>query len=206
VAWSVLKLLSMDSEWHAAAGSARWAQGEGTLLRPMAFFVFVLALVGVACGGNGGGGMMAGPSAAAVFMSVSPSGNAVDVSISTGIFVRFSQRMGAGTEQFIDLHEGDTSGPIVPMTCAWSGDRATVTCQPRQPLEHQTRYTTHLGGGMMDADDHPVNMDPGLQVGGQWLMPNMMGGRHDGMPMGMMGSGWHGLNGSYGMFFPFTTN
>jgi hypothetical protein len=173
----------------------------------MVLFVFLLALVGLACGGNAGGGMMTGPSpAGAVFMSVSPAGNSVDVSVSTGIVIRFSQRMAAGMEQFIDLHEGDTSGPVVPMTCGWSGDRTTVTCQPAQPLRHRARYSTHVGGGMMDADDLPVGMDPGLQVGGQWLMSNMMGGNHDGMPMGAMGSGWRAPNGAYGMFFPFTTD
>jgi hypothetical protein len=174
----------------------------------MAFLPFALALVGLGCGGNagnGGGGMISGPSAATMFMSVSPAGGATGVSISTGITVRFSQRMGVGMEQLVDLHEGDTAGPVVPMACGWSGDRTTITCQPTEPLKHQARYTTHLGGGMMDADDHPVTMDPGLQMGGQWLMSNMMGGNHAGMPMGMMGSGWRGANGGYGMFFPFTT-
>ncbi len=167
--------------------------------------LFGLALAGVACGANGGGSKMMGPSTtASVFMSVSPAGDATEVSISSGIIVRFSQPMGAGMEQFIDLHEGDTSGPVVPMTCGWSGDRATLTCQPTKPLRPRARYATHIGGGMMDADDHPVTMTPGLQQGGQWLMPGMMG-NHGGMPTGMMGSGWQGSNGSYGMFFPFTT-
>jgi len=205
MAWRVLMLSSVGSEGLAAAGSARSAQEEDRLSRMMALFVFVLALAGLACGGNGRGGMMTGPSTAAVFMSVSPAGNAADVPVSTGITVRFSQRMGAGMEQLIDLHEGDTSGPVVPMTCNWSGDRTTVTCQPTQPLRHQAHYSTHVGGGMMDADDLPVGMDPGLQVGGQWLMPTMMGGSHGGMPMGSMGSGWRASNGAYGMFFPFTT-
>jgi hypothetical protein len=149
--------------------------------------------------------MTTGPSATAEFLSVSPTGDASSVSISSGITVRFSTRMGGGMEQFIDVHEGDAGGPVVPMACSWSGDRTTITCQPTQPLRHQTRYATHMGGGMMDADDHPVNMTPGLQGGGQWLMPNMMGGSHAGMPMGMMGTGWKGSNGSYGMCFFFTT-
>jgi hypothetical protein len=175
------------------------------MLRSAAFFVFVLALVGVGCGGGSGNGMMTGPSTTSMFMSVSPAGGAMGVSTSAGIVMRFTQHMGAGMEQFVDLHEGDTSGAIVPMACAWSADRTTLTCQPTQTLKQQTRYSTHLGGGMMDADDHPVSMDPGLQMGGQWLMSSMMGGSHAGSPMGMMGSGWHGSNGSYGMFFSFTT-
>jgi hypothetical protein len=103
---------------------------------------------------------MTGPSSsAAAFMSVSPVGNATSVSTSTALVVRFSQRMGMGMEQFIDLHQGDTSGPVVAMTYTWSGDRTTVTCQPTQPLAHRTRYEAHLGGGMMDAD--PSTWVPG---------------------------------------------
>jgi hypothetical protein len=34
----------------------------------------------------------------------------------------------------------------------------------------------------------------------------MMGGVHAGQPMGTMGSGWMGANGSYGMMFTFTTS
>jgi hypothetical protein len=179
------------------------------MLRPAVFIALVSALAGVGCGGNGGSGngTTTGPSAsAAVLMSVSPAGNATNVSTSAAISVRFSQRMGVGMEQFIDLHEGDTSGPVIPMTYAWSADRTTVTCQPEHPLKDRVRYATHVGGGMMDADDRPVGMGAGLQMGGQYLTPNMMGGNHAGMPMGMMASGWRGSNGDYGMFFPFTTD
>ena len=45
----------------------------------------------------------------------------------------------------------------------------------------------------------------GPMMGGQWIMGGMMGGSHAGNPWGMMGSSWHGANGSYGMAFPFTT-
>ena len=52
---------------------------------------------------------------------------------------------------------------------------------------------------MMDADDHPVDLDlMGPQMGGHWAM----GDSHHGP---MMGSGWRGSNGSYGMSFTFTT-
>ena len=81
------------------------------MLRTAAFFVLVSALVGLGCGGNG----MTGPSTASTFSSVSPAGGATGVSTSTGIVMRFSQHMGAGMEQFVDLHEGDPAGPVVPM-------------------------------------------------------------------------------------------
>ena len=181
--------------------------------RYAAWSLSVAALLGaVSCGGGSSTGNQmgstTGPTSAAsgtVMSFVSPTGNATGVPATTGVVVRFSHGMASGMEQYMDLHEGDTSGPVVPMTCGWSSDRTTVTCQPSTALMPQTRYTIHMGDGMMDADDHPVSMDQGLGMGGQWLMPGMMGGTHAGSPMGMMGSGWHGTNGSYGMTFPFTT-
>lgn len=174
------------------------------------------ALVGLlaaaACGGGSSSSnpMMTGSSATSagsgtVLAAVVPNGNAVAVPTGTAIVLRFNHAMLAGMEKYMDLHEGDTSGPTVPMSCGWSGDRTVLTCEPAGPLKAQTRYTIHMGGGMMDADDHPANMDPGLTMGGQWLTGGMMGGMHAGSPMGMMGSGWLGSNGSYGMVFTFTT-
>ncbi|HQR18129.1 MAG TPA: hypothetical protein PK948_07150, partial [Gemmatimonadales bacterium] len=61
--------------------------------------------------------------------------------------------------------------------------------------------------GMKDADGMPVGMgDMMAQMGGVWLTSGMMGGVHAGQPMGTMGSGWMGANGSYGMMFTFTTS
>ena len=60
------------------------------------------------------------------------------------------------------------------------------------------------GAGMMDANGHPVDMDGMVNMmGGVWLMPGMMGGMHAGQSMNMMGQGWQGSNGSYGMMFTF---
>jgi hypothetical protein len=175
--------------------------------------VSVAALLGaVACGGSSqtGSQMMTGASptstaSTTVLAAVVPGGNSVAVPASTPIVMRFNRAMMAGMEKYMDLHEGDTSGPTMPMSCSWSSDRTVLTCQPATPLKAQTRYTIHVGDSMMDADDHPANMDPGLAMGGQWLMNGMMGGMHAGSPMGMMGSGWLGSNGSYGMVFSFTT-
>jgi len=166
----------------------------------------------VACGGSSQSinPTMPGPSptstaSSTVLAAVVPSGNSVAVPTSTSIVMSFNHAMLAGMEKYMDLHEGDTSGPTVEMSCGWSSDRTVLTCEPATPLKAQTRYTIHMGDSMMDADDHPVNMDPGLVMGGQWLMTGMMGGVHAGSPMGMMGSGWLGSNGSYGMTFSFTT-
>jgi hypothetical protein len=108
-------------------------------------------------------------------------------------------------EQFVDLHDGTTAGPVHPMNCAWSADRTKLTCTPTTPLQAQTTYTLHMGAGIMAAAGGTVDMSPGTGMGGQWLMGSMMGGQHAGEPMSMMGGDWRGSNGSYGMMFTFTT-
>jgi hypothetical protein len=163
----------------------------------------LVSLAVAACGG----GDSIGPSAAATteLVSVVPSGGSTGVSASGPMVMTFSRPMMAGMEQYVDLHQGDASGPLVAITCTWSADRLTLTCVPGQSLQANAPYTLHMGGGMMDADDHPVDMGHQSQTGGQWLMPGMMGGMHGGAPMSGMGAGWKGANGSYGMVFTFTT-
>jgi hypothetical protein len=73
------------------------------------------------------------------------------------------------------------------------------------PLQGQTTYTIHLGGGMRDADGNMIGMDQGVsQHGGRWATDGMMSG---GMmsDRDMMGDGWQHENGTYGMVFTFTT-
>lgn len=168
--------------------------------------VLGLALVGVGCGGNGGS--MMGPSAvtSATFMSATPQGGATGVSASAPIVFRFGAAMRTGMEQYVDLHMGDLAGPIVPMNCGWSADRATLTCTPQGPLSPPTSYVVHLGGGMMTQAGQLLDYTQyGPMMGGQWIMGGMMGGSHAGGAWGMMGPGWRNANGSYGMAFTFTT-
>ena len=139
-------------------------------------------------------------------VAVSPGGGVTGVNIATTMTMQFSGPMAAGMEQFVDLHDGTTAGPVHPMSCTWSADKATLTCGPTTPLQANTMYTLHLGAGMMDAAGGTVNMGPGTTMGGQWLMSGMMGGLHAGQPMSMMGGAWRGSNGSYGMVFAFTTS
>jgi Big-like domain-containing protein len=149
-----------------------------------------------------GGGTAAGTA----FLSVSPEGGAAGVAIGSSMTFRFSGAMGAGMEQYVDLHMGDLSGGEVPMSCAWSADRTLLTCTPASPLAAHTTYALHLGGGMMSAAGVPVDYTAhGSAMGGQWIMGGMMTGTHGGMGWGMMGSGWRNANGSYGMVFTFTT-
>jgi hypothetical protein len=154
-------------------------------------------------GMNGSGG---GTSAGAAFMSVSPAGGATGLAIGSPIMFRFRGAMGAGMEQYVDLHMGDLSGAEVAMSYAWSADRTLLTCTPTSPLASHTTYAIHLGGGMMSAGGVAVDYTTyGPAMGGQWIMGGMMTSTHGGMGWGMMGNGWRNANGSYGMVFTFTT-
>jgi ABC-type transport system substrate-binding protein len=128
------------------------------------------------------------------------------IPVGTSLEIDWGTAMGAGMEQYVDLHMGTLSGPVVPMSYAWSDDHSTLYCTASSPLQHATQYMIHVAGGMVDADGHPIDMDMhGPTFGGQWIQGGMMGGGHGGMPWGMMGSHWHHSNGTYGMAFTFTT-
>ncbi len=142
--------------------------------------------------------------------AVVPAGGAVGVDPAGGVTVTFSHAVMAGMEQYAALHEGDVTGPVVPGTWALSSDRTKLTFAPATPLKARTKYTIHLGGGMLGADGKPVNMGPGQMMGGQYASGSMMSGGGMGGGMmnggsGMMGPGWQGANGMYGMVFSFTT-
>ncbi|HET7295290.1 MAG TPA: Ig-like domain-containing protein [Vicinamibacteria bacterium] len=161
-----------------------------------------------ACGGDdmtGPSGMSASRTPA-LLMSVTPQGGASGVPVSSPMVLRFGAAMGAGMEQYVDLHVGDLGGPTVPLSCGWSGDRTTLTCTPQAPLSHLTTYVLHVGGGMTTQTGQPLDFaQHGPMMGGQWVMGGMMGASHGGHPWGTMGPGWRNANGSYGMAFTFTT-
>jgi hypothetical protein len=137
---------------------------------------------------------------------VSPAGGAANVNPAAPISLTFSGPMAQGMESYMDVHAGTAADAIMPMTCTWSADRTTLTCTHAAPFAAGSTYTIHVGGGMTDAGGHAVDMDAMVNMmGGAWLMPGMMGGMHAGQPMNMMGAGWQGSNGSYGMMFTFTT-
>jgi len=121
--------------------------------------------------------------------------------------VRFSNPMGNGMEQYVDLHQGGIDGPVVPMSCEPSDDRTTVTCTPGPPLQSAATYTIHVGAGMTDQDGRPVEIEEhALGMGGQPVTAEMMGGMHGGQSTGMMGPGWeHPGDGHLGMAFAFET-
>jgi hypothetical protein len=99
-------------------------------------------------------------------VAVSPGGGATGVSLGTTMTMQFSGPMGAGMEQYVDLHDGTTAGPVHPMSCTWSADRTTLTCTPTTPLQAHTTYTLHMGAGMVAAAGGTVNMNPGTGMGG----------------------------------------
>lgn len=129
------------------------------------------------------------------------------VTVGAPLELHWGVPMGAGMEQYVDLHLGSLAGPVVPMNFAWSADRTTLVCTPLSPLQQRTQYFVHLGGGMVGANGQVVDMmQYGPGYGGQWIQGGMMGyGGHAGMDWGAMGGNWRSSNGSYGMAFSFTT-
>ena len=171
------------------------------LRRPAAPLAAVAMLLLIqACSGQG----PIAPAVGTVLESVTPAAGSTAVDPSAPITIRFSGPMAAGMEQYLDMHQGDVSGPIVPMNCTFSTDRTTVTCVHGQPLQSGATYTIHMGLGMMDGQGQPVEVEPeGLAMGGTLVRGQMMGGMHGGQPMGMMGQRWQDAEGDLGMAFTF---
>ena len=159
-----------------------------------------------ASGMMGTGGYGYSPGYGATLVSVTPAGGTVGVPTSISIVFRFNAPMAAGAEQYVDLHVAGIDGPTAPMGCGFSSDRTTLTCVPAAPLASRTTYLIHAGGGVTTQDGHAIDYDRyGPGIGGQWITSGMMGRGHAGQAWGMMGPGWRGPNGSYGMEFSFTT-
>ena len=116
--------------------------------------------------------------------------------------IAFSQPMPARMDQYMALHPGSVNGPQVPGTVTWSADHMQMTFVPEMPLAAHTAFTLHVGGGMMDNEDHPDDSSRCPRFGGQSVTTAMMGN----VMSGMMGAGWQGAGGSYGRSFTFTTS
>lgn len=136
--------------------------------------------------------------------AISPAPNATAVNTGTTIVLTFQHSMSPGMEQYMDLHTGGVTGPTVPMTCSWSPDATILTCTPSNPLAPGTQYTMHVGAGMTDTQGHRLGMGDWTGQGGHWVDGGMMGGTHDGQPVGAMDDHWR-HDGHYGMTFTFTT-
>ena len=146
-------------------------------------------------------------------LGIQPQGGEVGVSVGATVVVTFTHAIGRGMEEYVDLHEGTLAGPVVDGAWALSEDGTTLTFTPAAPLKPSTTYVIHVGGDMMDEDDHVIDLDMhGGGMGGQWATQSMMTGGMGGMGMGSgsmgshMGAGWQNPdNGMYGMIFTFTT-
>jgi hypothetical protein len=145
------------------------------------------------------------PASTGTLDAVSPAPGATMVPTSTDITLTFGQPMMAGMSQYVDLHQGGITGPVMPMACAWSPDMTVLTCTPNAPLAGGTQYTIHAGAGMSDAEGHHVGMGEWQGMGGEWCSSGMMGGMHDGHPSDSMDHEWS-HNGHCGMLFTFTTS
>jgi hypothetical protein len=145
--------------------------------------------------------------------SVVPAGGSTGVDVATTVTIQFSHGMGAGMEAYAALHGGDVAGPVVSGTWSWAADRTALTFAPTGALKRQTRYTLHLGGGMLDATGHAIGFGRhGSHMGGEWAEGGMMCGGCMmgsagvmGAGSGHMGRGRKPANGSHGMVFSFTT-
>jgi hypothetical protein len=136
--------------------------------------------------------------------SVSPAPAATAVAPATPVRLTFSRPMMPGMERYVDLHRGASSGPLVPLACAWNGDRTALTCTPDAPLAPKTHYTIHVGGGMADDQGRTLDLGHWTVMGGHWATGGMMGGMHAGRWVGLMAPAWiHETH--YGMVFTFTT-
>lgn len=135
-------------------------------------------------------------------VSIVPEGGASNVASDADVEVTFDGPMHDDASDFADLHRGDGTGPMVAGSWSLEENGTMMRLHPDESLDPGTEYTVHLGGGMMDAEGHDVDMEThGTSMGGMWEDGSMMGGG-----MGShMGDGWQHENGTYGMVFTFTT-
>lgn len=142
-----------------------------------------------------------GASAPVELLSVSPAGGAAGVSITMPMTMRFSAPMASGMERYVLVHEGSLTGPVVAGRWSWSEDRRTLTFTPDAPLKARTTYYVHMGGAMRAANGAPLDAGSCAGLGARPVTGGMMQGPGG----GMMGPGWQGGDGGYGMVFTFTT-
>ena len=173
----------------AAAGS--WGcNGDGSM-----------AGAGMMGASAAGESMMNGPAGGSM-TAVSPAPGTQGVSVGASIDIQFTAAMPSSMPIQVDLHMGDLSGPVVPMSCSPSGSRTRLTCRPLEPLRPGTTYVTHVGAGMFPGGSACGSV-PSM-MGGQWVGGGMMSPTHGGMNWNGMGT-WADACGGYGMAFPFTT-
>jgi hypothetical protein len=138
-------------------------------------------------------------------VAVIPQGGSTDVDPAATFVMEFDDSMQDGMEMYASMHTGDVMGPEVDGIWTWSENHTHLEFNPTQDLMPGTEYTMHMGGGMMDAAGHVLDLEThGPGMGGEWATDGVMnpggGGGHP-----HTGEGWQHSNGSSGMLFSFST-
>lgn len=170
----------------------------------------LLVLVAAGCSSDGPSAPEGVPTdAEALLVEVTPAGGSTGIGLDAMVTLMFDHAMDPAMSAYADVHEGDLAGPEVPGTWDWRDDHTVMRFTPSGGFQPATTYTIHVGGGMMDADGHVVDLEPhGDEMGGEWATDAMMGGGMGGHmdPADHMGGAWdHPSNGSHGMIFTFRT-
>lgn len=90
---------------------------------------------------------------------VEPQGGATEVDPTEPVVLTFDHAIDPAMVEYAALHEGDVNGPEVAVTWSLSEDSTQLVFPQAEPLKPATRYTVHLGGGMMDSDGHHVDLE-----------------------------------------------
>ena len=147
---------------------------------------------------------------APTLVRITPASATTNVDPTSPVTITFSHPMMTGVEMLVVLHEGTVTGPQVAGTPRWSADRTVLTFTPSATLKAQTIYILHFSPSLQGANGQMINMGAGMTIGGQYVSSGMMGAAAAGMMNGqwgpgMMGTGWKASDGTFGMFFTFTT-
>lgn len=182
-------------------------------MRPLRTTVLLLASTGLltACMNGSTSLTGVGPDSPTV-LGVAPASAAIGVSPAVSVTITFSRSMMAGMESLVVLHENSVTGAQVTGVATWSADRTVLTFTPSAALTPGTTYRLHLSPALTGMNGRPVDLGACAGIGGQYVSSGMMGVASGGSMMngpwgpGMMTSGWRATDGTFGMFFTFTTS
>jgi hypothetical protein len=143
-------------------------------------------------------------------LSIVPASATTGVDPAKPVTITFNYPMMTGMEMLVVLHEGTVTGPQVAGTSSWSGDRTVLTFTPSTALKAKTNYILHFSPSLKGANGQTIDLAACTTIGGQYVSGGMMGSTAGGMMNGqwgpgMMGTGWQASDGTFGMFFTFTT-
>lgn len=109
--------------------------------------------------------------------------------------VTFSGPLASGMEDYIDVHEGSITGPVVSLNCSQTGTGAIVNCSPRPPFawEAGTEYWVHVGGSLKGRNGGAVDLTSiGTALGGRIVTTEELGAGAHPAATDSLGGGWVG--------------